>query len=207
VGGILVAVTGLQTLQVVFPRERVPIGILVLVHSLTQSIEPLRSANPYGLFRVMTKERPEITVEGSDDGETWTPYRFHWKPCELDRRPRFTTPHMPRLDWQMWFAALRGDCRTEPWFLRFERRLLEGSPDVLALLRENPFPDRPPRYLRARLSLYTFTRWGERDWWAREDLGLYCPPIELPPLRGPIPALEGPGYKPYAGLPDAADTP
>ena len=61
---------------------------------------------PYGLFAVMTTERPEITVEGSDDGETWKPYRFRWKPCELDRRPRFTTPHMPRLDWQMWFAAL-----------------------------------------------------------------------------------------------------
>jgi hypothetical protein len=180
-GGILVAVTGLQTAQVLFPRAKVPVAILVIAQSLEQSIEPLRSANSYGLFRVMTKERPEITVEGSDDGVTWKPYRFRWKPGELDRRPRFTTPHMPRLDWQMWFAALRGDCRREPWFLRFERRLFEGSPEVLALLRENPFPDHPPRYLRARLLLYMFTRWGSRDWWASEELGLYCPAIELQP--------------------------
>ena len=151
VGGILVAVTAAQTIEdrlVARGDPDRPIQVLA------RAIEPLRSANSYGLFRVMTTKRPEITVEGSDDGVSWKPYRFRWKPCELDRRPRFTTPHMPRLDWQMWFAALGGDCRDEPWFLRFEQRLLEGSPEVLALLRENPFPDRPPRYLRARLSLY-----------------------------------------------------
>ena len=87
---------------------------------------------------------------------------------------------MPRLDWQMWFAALAGDCRAAPWFLRFEQRLLSGTPEVLALLRENPFPDRPPRYIRARLSLYTFTRWGSHDWWASEDVGLFCPPMGSP---------------------------
>src|SRR5262249_55984987 len=110
-GGILVAVTGLQTIETAFPRTMVPLAILAPIQTLAQWIEPLRSANPYGLSRVMTTERPEFTVEGSDDGETWKPYRFRWKPCELDRPPRFTTPHMPRLDWQMWFAALRGDCR------------------------------------------------------------------------------------------------
>jgi hypothetical protein len=175
VGAILVAVTASQTIETVWPGTVIPAPIQVVA----QWIEPLHVAYPYGLFRVMTKERPEITVEGSDDGVSWKPYRFRWKPCELDRRPRFTTPHMPRLDWQMWFAALGGDCRSERWFLRFEQRLLEGSPEVLALLRENPFPDRPPRYVRARLSLYTFTRWGSHDWWASQDLGLYCPPMGL----------------------------
>jgi lipase maturation factor 1 len=173
IGGILVAVTAAQTIEPVWPRTMVPMPIQMLA----EWIEPLRSANPYGLFRVMTRERPEITLEGSDDGETWKPYRFRWKPCELDRRPRFTTPHMPRLDWQMWFAALGGDCRNAPWFLRFELRLLEGSPEVLALLRENPFPDRPPRYLRARLSRYTFTEWDARDWWNSAVAGWYCPMI------------------------------
>ena len=75
---------------------------------LSQWVEPFRSTNSYGLFAVMTTSRPEIIVEGSDDGASWRPYRFRWKPCELDRRPRFTTPHLPRLDWQMWFAALAG---------------------------------------------------------------------------------------------------
>ena len=183
VGGVLVAVTGGQTIETVWPLAMTPLP----VQMLAQSIEPLRSANSYGLFRVMTTERPEITVEGSDDGDTWKPYRFRWKPGELDRRPRFTTPHMPRLDWQMWFAALGGDCRSAPWFLRFEQRLLEGSPEVLALLREVPFPDRPPRDVSARLSLYTFTRRGSGDWWASEDVGLYCPPMEIE--EGNVPSL------------------
>jgi hypothetical protein len=179
-GGVLVAVTGRQAIEAALPRAVLPTPLLASTELLSEMIEPLRSANPYGLFRVMTTERPEITVEGSDDGENWRPYRFRWKPGELDRRPRFTTPHMPRLDWQMWFAALAGDCRREPWFFRFERRLFEGSPEVLALLRENPFPDSPPRYLRARLSLYTFTRWGSPNWWDSRDVGLYCPPMERP---------------------------
>ena len=107
-------------------------------------VAPLRSMNAYGLFAVMTTERPEIEVEGSEDGEHWKPYSFRWKPGDVDRAPRFATPHLPRLDWQMWFAALSGDCRSQPWFLAFERRLLEGSPEVLGLLREQPVPRQAP---------------------------------------------------------------
>lgn len=141
--------------------------------------DTFRIANAYGLFAVMTTERPEILVEGSDDGEVWTAYRFRWKPGDPARRPRFCTTHLPRLDWQMWFAALSGDCRAQPWFLNFERRLLEGSPEVLSLLEANPFPDRPPRYLRARLDLYHFTRPGEPGWWTREEAGTFCPALGL----------------------------
>jgi hypothetical protein len=148
--------------------------------ALRHWVSPLRSFNAYGLFAVMTTQRFEIEVEGSDDGLTWYLYRFRWKPDEPDRRPRFTTPHMPRLDWQMWFAALRPDCRSQPWFLRFEQRLLEGSEPVLRLLRENPFAGRRPRYIRARLYLYHFTRWGSRDWWERREVGTYCPTAERP---------------------------
>ena len=144
IGTLLLVVTGGILVEAVWPSAPIPGEVAVLQNALS----PLRVANPYGLFAVMTTRRPEIVVEGSDDGESWRPYRFRWKPCELDRRPRFTPFHLPRLDWQMWFAALGGDCRSQPWFLRFERRLLEGSPPVLALLRENPFPDRPPRYVR-----------------------------------------------------------
>jgi hypothetical protein len=84
-----------------------------------------------------------------------------------------------RLDWQMWFAALVPDCWRQRWFLLFERKLLEGSPAVLRLLRENPFPNAPPRYVRARLELYHFTRGRSVNWWEREDAGSYCPPAEL----------------------------
>ena len=116
--------------------------------------------NAYGLFAVMTTERPEIVVEGSDDGETWAPYVFRWKPGDVDRRPRFTTPHMPRLDWQMWFAALAGDCRSQRWFLAFEQRLLEGSPDVPAASPGQPLPRPSAAYLRAGLRQYHFTGRG-----------------------------------------------
>ncbi len=176
IGGILVAVTAAQTLEEIWSRAVTPAPIRVLA----RAIEPFRSANSYGLFRVMTRERPEITVEGSDDGVTWKPYLFRWKPCEPDRRPRFTTPHMPRLDWQMWFAALRRGLPERAVVPPVRTAAARGLAPVLALLREDPFPDRPPRYLRARLSLYEFTRWGSRDWWTSRDVGLYCPPIGLP---------------------------
>jgi len=88
-------------------------------------------------------------------------------------------PHQPRLDWQMWFAAL-GDYRQNRWFVNFMVRLLEGEPSVLRLLQSNPFPAAPPKYVRAELYLYHFTRWGERAWWRREDRGIYFPPASLP---------------------------
>jgi len=171
----IIAVTVGPTVEHLRPELVVPAELI----TLGRWVSPLRSFNSYGLFAVMTTERPEIVVEASDDGVSWRPYRFRWKPCELDRGPRFTTPHQPRLDWQMWFAALGRDCRSQRWFLRFQQRLLKGEPKVLGLLRENPFPARPPRYVRARLYLYRFTGWGSVDWWAREDQGLFCPPLTL----------------------------
>jgi hypothetical protein len=144
-------------------------------------IEPLRSVSSYGLFAVMTQERPEIQIEGSADGEEWRTYVFRWKPGPLDRRPGFAGPHMPRLDWQMWFAAL-SRCRDETWFQAFLVRLLEGSPSVLGLLAQNPFPDAPPRMLRTTLYRYRFApfaAWRQGAWWTREDAGPYCPTVEL----------------------------
>jgi hypothetical protein len=82
----------------------------------------------------------------------------------------------------MWFAALAGRGENQPWFLRFEARLFEGSPPVVALLRDDPFPGRPPRYLRARLFLYRFTRPGEAVWWDREEVATFCPPVNADDL-------------------------
>jgi hypothetical protein len=150
--------------------------------ALRRWISPLRSINSYGLFALMTSRRPEIVVEGSDDHVNWLAYEFKWKPGDLKRRPAIVAPHQPRLDWQMWFAAL-GDYRSNPWFANFLVRLLQGSPDVLALLKKNPFPDRPPRYIRAVLYEYHFTDFDTRratgEWWRREHKGLYCPEIAL----------------------------
>jgi hypothetical protein len=145
---------------------------------LAEAADPFRSVNGYGLFARMTKNRPEIVVEGSDDAVTWRPYAFRWKPGDVHARPRFVAPHQPRLDWQMWFAAL-GNPRTNPWFILFLHRLLEGSPAVVGLLADNPFPNAPPRYVRAVLYDYHFTRRDDPDgaWWKREPLGLYAAPF------------------------------
>jgi predicted DCC family thiol-disulfide oxidoreductase YuxK len=147
-----------------------------------QYVEPFRIVSGYGLFRVMTKDRPEIIIEGSADGIEWKPYIFKWKPGPLDRAPGWVQPHQPRLDWQMWFAAL-SDVRQNPWFFRLVQRLLENSPDVTQLLAINPFPNQPPRYLRAELYRYHFsTVAGHRKndvWWQRQDLREYLPEVSL----------------------------
>ena len=143
---------------------------------------PYRSINSYGLFANMTETRREITIEGSIDGQTWQPYRFRNKPGALDERPRFVQPHQPRVDWQMWFAAL-GDLRQHPWLIQMMQRLLEGSEPVMGLLGYNPFPDAPPRYVRAVIATYTFTDRDElRDsgnWWRRENPRAYSPVLML----------------------------
>jgi hypothetical protein len=122
----------------------------------------------YGLFAVMTTERPEVTIEGTLDGETWQPYAFRWKPGDPQRAPRFSGPHMPRLDWQLWFAALEGADRVR-WLRAFASRLLDASPDVLALLADDPFRGRAPKGVRVRVDDYHFTSLSERratgDWW------------------------------------------
>ncbi|MFL6569689.1 MAG: lipase maturation factor family protein [Chthoniobacterales bacterium] len=150
--------------------------------AIYEPIEPFRIANGYGLFRVMTKTRPEIVIEGSADGIDWLPYKFKWKPGELDRAPRWVQPHQPRLDWQMWFAAL-GSARSQPWFYGLAQALLKNSPSVVHLLESNPFPDKPPRFLRAILYEYKFTSREERsatgNWWKREEKREYLRPLSL----------------------------
>ncbi len=145
-------------------------------------LEPFRSFNSYGLFAVMTTSRPEIIIEGSDDGVTWRAYEFKYKPGDVKRRPGFVEPHQPRLDWQMWFAAL-GTYRQNPWLVNFCVRLLQGSPPVLALLERNPFPNAPPRYIRAVVYDYRFTDFATRRktgaWWRRQEEGEYLPAFSL----------------------------
>jgi hypothetical protein len=143
---------------------------------------PFEIVNNYGLFAVMTTERNEIIFEGSEDGERWIPYEFRYKPGDLNRAPRWVQPHQPRLDWQMWFAAL-GSYRTNPWVVNFAVRLLDGSPSVTPLLATNPFPQQPPRFVRASVYEYTFSDYETRRrtgaWWKRNPRGLYLPAVGL----------------------------
>jgi len=146
---------------------------------------PLRSVNGYGLFRVMTTERPEIVIEGSVDSVHWREYEFRWKPGGVTRRPGFVAPHQPRLDWQMWFAALDPE-GGGPWLAGLVRGLLEGRPAVLSLLGANPFPDGAPRYVRLAYYRYRFTTRAERSrtgaWWSRELTGYLTRPVSLADL-------------------------
>lgn len=143
-----------------------------------QIVDPLRIVNSYGLFAMMTTERLEIIVEGSNDGSEWKAYEFRDKPGNVYRPPPIVAPYQPRLDWQMWFAAL-GSYRNNRWFVNFVLRLLQGDRNVLRLLSYNPFPKSPPKYMRARSYLYTFTHFGERAWWARQESGPYLPVVSL----------------------------
>ena len=144
-------------------------------------LAPFRLVNSYGLFSVMTVERPELVLEGSSDGADWKEYEFKCKPGDVRRAPGFVAPHQPRADWQMWFAAL-GYYQNHPWLGRFMARLLEGSKSVEGLLRENPFPNSPPRQIRCVVYDYRFSSPEERQAtgasWHRERRGLYCPVIE-----------------------------
>lgn len=143
---------------------------------------PFGVVNQYGLFANMTTRRPEISIEGSNDGVEWQPYVFRYKPGPLNRAPGWVAPDQPRLDWQMWFAAL-GNYRENPWLLRFMQRLLEGSAPVIQLLDHDPFGGKPPKYVRAIEYEYHFTNFDERrqtgNWWKRELRGTYFPPISL----------------------------
>jgi len=128
----------------------------------------------YHIFPTMQVERHELIVEGSYDRIHWKAYTFRYKPQNLAERPKFIVPHQPRLDWMIWFVPPKFDSQIY-WFKLFLRRLSQGSPQVLALLRDNPFAGAPPPYLRVLVYRYHFTNWEERKrtghWWKREFLG------------------------------------
>jgi hypothetical protein len=181
-------VLGLLSL-LAFAREiaqTIPGARGALDNALLRAVAPLRSVNGYGLFRVMTTERPEIVIAGSADSVHWREYGFRWKPGDLDRRPAFVAPHMPRLDWQMWFAAL-DPAGAREWLVPLLEHLLRGTPEVVALLGHNPFPERAPRYVRLAYYHYRFATPAERAgtgaWWERQFLGYLTPALSLG--RGP----------------------
>jgi hypothetical protein len=141
----------------------------------------------YGAFGSITRPRYEVIVEGTDDAvitsaTRWREYEFKAKPGDLTRMPPQIAPYHLRIDWLMWFAAM-GDWRQYPWFVNFVAKLLEGDRDVISLLRRNPFPQKPPRYVRALLYEYHFTSPDERKrsgaWWKRTLTGPYFPAVSL----------------------------
>ncbi len=179
--------TTAQLLWLGFPR-------LPLAVSPVAALQPFRIANRYGLFAVMTRGRYEIEFQGSDEGQNWRTYPFKYKPQDPSQRPRIYAPYQPRFDWNLWFASL-GSWRENLFVVSTEERLLAGAPDVLKLFAGNPFPNSPPKQVRAVIWQYWFTSLEEKRatgmWWRRRLIGLYAPVIEREP-DGKIVVIEWP---------------
>ncbi len=153
---------------------------LPLPEAPIQWLDPLRIANRYGLFAVMTHERFEIEFQGSRDGKSWIPYPFRYKPQDLNKAPGIYAPYQPRFEWNLWFASL-GQWRQYPFVVATEAQLLKGSPAVLALFKSDPFKGDPPKLVRSVIYQYWFTDLATKRkqglWWRRELLGRYCPTL------------------------------
>jgi hypothetical protein len=145
--------------------------------TLVDYAEAYRVVNKYHVFPTMRNERIELELSGSQDGREWKPYRFRHKPGDPNERPAIVLPHQPRLDWEMWFVTQHP--KYLHWFHSFLQALLDNSPAVTALLRHNPFPDQPPRYIRVEAWQYRFSepevRQKTGQWWQREALGPFTP--------------------------------
>jgi lipase maturation factor 1 len=143
-------------------------------------LEPFRIANQYGLFAVMTPHRYEIEFQGSNDGQHWDAYPFRYKPQDVRKRPRIYAPYQPRFDWNLWFASL-GSWQQNAIVPRTEELLLVNDRAVLGLFSRDPFPDAPPRLVRAVLWQYWFSSLEEKRsqkvWWRRQFLGIYAPTL------------------------------
>jgi lipase maturation factor len=185
--------------------QRIAVAVLVVVVAVL-SIDPVRNlmsshqamntsfnrlhlVNTYGAFGSVGRQRPEIVFEGTEDPviteqTRWREYEFKCKPGDPGRRPCIISPYHYRLDWQIWFAAMSTPARY-PWTLHLIWKLLHNDPGALSLLAGNPFPDAPPRYIRATYYRYEFARPDDPGgaWWTRSPLGLWLPPLSADDRR------------------------
>jgi len=153
------------------------------IRYVLEAFAPFRIFDHYGLFAVMTTTRPEIVFEGSRDGKTWVSYEFKYKVGDNLRRPLpAIAPHMPRLDWRLWFAAME-PVQANPWTLGVVHRLLEGTPEILEFFESNPFPGKPPLFIRAYVYDYHFATPQDHEktgnWWRRDDQRPFLPPVTM----------------------------
>jgi hypothetical protein len=173
---VLAAIIGLLSIQPV-------VNLVSSRQIMNTSFDPLDLVNTYGAFGSVGRERLNVVFQGTDaelpdSRAVWKDYPYVALPVALNQRPRQIAPYQPRLDWQMWFAAM-GTPEQYPWTLHLVWKLLHNEPGGLSLLGPNPFPLKPPRYIRAMLYRYQFARPGNPSgaWWKREELGLWLPPL------------------------------
>jgi Lipase maturation factor len=161
---VIIALLSIQpTLNILSPQQ-----------IMNTSFDPLDLVNTYGAFGTVGRERLNVVFEGTmnnvpDDKADWKPYRYKGLPVALEERPPQIAPYQLRLDWQMWFAAMASP-EDYPWTLNLVSKLLHNDPGTTSLFAENPFPDKPPRYIRAILYRYAFVKAGHPKglWWSRQ---------------------------------------
>lgn len=152
---------------------------------MNTSYDPFDLVNTYGAFGSVGKERMNVVFEGTmdenpDDSADWKPYIYRGLPVALDKKPPQIAPYQLHLDWQMWFAAMDSpDDYT--WTFNLVWKLLHNDPNAVGLFAENPFPNNPPRYIRAVLYRYSFAKPGNPNglWWNRDRLGLWLPAMSV----------------------------
>ncbi len=159
------------------------VNLLSPRQAMNASFEPFNLVNTYGAFGSVSRERYEVIIEGTaattlDEHTQWREYGLPCKPGRVDRRPCLITPYHYRLDWQLWFVPLSPDHQRR-WFLSLTNKLLQGDARVLALFAENPFPRRPPHFVRALFYRYQFLPLGSHDTWRRTPAGQYLAPTSL----------------------------
>ncbi len=150
---------------------------------MNTSFDPLDLVNTYGAFGTVGKERLNVVFEGTmddypSDSSNWKPYIYKGLPVLPDKRPPQVAPYQLRLDWQMWFAAMSSPAQY-PWTVNLISKLLHNDPGALSLFAENPFPDKPPQYIRVVLYRYSFAKPGnpQGNWWTRDRVNIWLPAL------------------------------
>jgi len=158
---------------------------------MNTSFDPLDLVNTYGAFGWVGQERLNVVFEGTmddrpDDNASWKEYHYKGLPVELNERPPVIAPYQLRLDWQMWFASMSSP-EEYSWTINLVWKLLHNDPGAVGFFADNPFPSKPPKFVRAILYRYRFVRPGDAtgNWWARDRLDVWLPAMSAddPGLR------------------------
>lgn len=151
---------------------------------MNTSFNQLSIVNTYGAFGSVGRERYELVVEGTNDAvltenTVWKHYEFRAKPTSVNRALPVIAPYQPRIDWQIWFAAMQRP-EHNPWLVHLVWKFLHNDEGALSLISYNPFPDAPPRFIRIDIYRYEFAEpWKEDAVWKRQRLGTWLPALSM----------------------------
>jgi hypothetical protein len=178
----MITIAWIVTVVIGFLSFQPAVNMLSSRQIMNTSFDPLDLVNTYGAFGSVGEERYNVIFEGTTDEDTtdkanWKPYIYKGLPVLLDKRPPQIAPYQLRLDWQMWFASM-SSAGEYPWTVNLVSKLLHNDRAAASLFAVNPFPDTPPRYIRAILYRYSFAEKNANGiWWNRERIDVWLPPM------------------------------